>query len=480
MPRGSRAQATHREDDTHLSKLKFNPGYNTFDSDSYTVHLENPDEPNLFHDIFPYDEVPRIGFNHRLVPMRMPKEIWITDTTFRDGQQAMPPYTVKQVVDLYKMLNRLGGPKGIIRQCEFFLYTKKDQEAVEHIQGLGLKYPEVTGWVRATKKDLMLAKQFGLKETGILTSASDYHIYLKLRKNRRQAMEDYLGIVRDAIEIGITPRCHFEDATRADFYGFLVPFAHELMKIADESKSTIRIRICDTLGLGVPYPGVAMPRSVPGLIYGMQYYAGVPSEWLEWHGHNDLHLVTANAVTAWLYGCCAANGTILGIGERTGNPPMEGLVLNYLQLRGNDADVDTTIITEIAEYFEKELKVTIPESQPIVGSGFNTTRAGLHADGILKHEEIYNVFNTERILKRPVRLAITDKSGLAGIVLWVRANIGVGKHPLAKDNPGVKSIYDWMMAEYDQGRTTAISDPEMQVQVRTHLAGWLKENGHEA
>jgi len=268
-----------------MVEFKFNPGYNTFDSDSYVVHLENPplDKPALFRSTFPYDEVPRIGFNHRLTPMRMPREIWVTDTTFRDGQQAMPPYTVKQTVDLYKLLHRLGGKKGLIRQTEFFIYTKKDQEALDQCMALGYRWPEVTGWVRAQRQDLELAKQMGLKEIGILTSASDYHIYLKLRKTRRQALHDYLRVVQDAIEVGIIPRCHFEDVTRADYYGFVVPFAHELMRIAEKNKVAIKIRICDTLGLGVPYPGVAMPRSVPGLIYGLQLCRRA-SEWLEWHG----------------------------------------------------------------------------------------------------------------------------------------------------------------------------------------------------
>jgi len=460
--------------------LKFNPGYNTFDSDSYTVHLESPREPNLFRDIFPYDEAPRIGFNHRLVPMRMPRNIWITDTTFRDGQQAMPPYTVRQVVDIYKMLHRLGGPEGVIKQCEFFLYTPKDQEALAKVQDLGYRYPEVTGWVRATRKDLKLAKKFGLKETGILTSASDYHIYLKLKMTRRQAMREYLRVVRDALEVGIVPRCHLEDATRADFYGFIVPFAHELMRLAEESKSPIKIRICDTLGLGVPYPGASMPRSVPGLIYGLQYYAGVPSEWLEWHGHNDLFLVTSNAVTAWLYGCSSANGTVLGIGERTGNPPLEALILNYLQLRGNDAKIDTTVITELAQYFEKELGIIIPAWQPLVGRHFNTTRAGIHADGLLKNEEIYNVFNTEKMLRRPISLALTDKSGLAGVALWVRKAFPDAKNHPSKSDPRYLKIFEWIASEYEGGRTTVISDEEMLRQVGLHLADWLRENDYEA
>lgn len=456
--------------------LKFNDGFNTFDSDSYTVQFQDAAEPNLFRDIFPYTEAPRLGFNHRLVPMRMPKDIWITDTSFRDGQQSMPPYSVQQVVDLYKLLHRLGGPQGVIRQAEFFLYTKTDKEAIDRVLSLGYRYPEVTGWVRATKKDMALAVKMGLKETGILTSVSDYHVYLKLGKTRREAMDDYLRVVRQALEFGIVPRCHFEDATRADFYGFVVPFAHELMKLSEESKSVIKIRICDTLGLGVPFPGVSLPRSVPGLIYGLAYYAGVPSEWMEWHGHNDLHMVTANAVTAWLYGCSANNGTMLGIGERTGNPPIEALIMQYLQLRGHDAQVDTTVITEIAEYFEKKLHSPMASNQPLVGRDFNMTRAGIHADGLMKNEEIYNVFDTAKLLNRPVAVALTDKSGLAGITLWIHNKLGRGA-VLKKNHPGVKKIHEWILKEYEKGRTTAISDQEMLKQVKWHLGDWIKESG---
>lgn len=459
--------------------LDYNTGFNTFDSDSYTVHLDDPTDPNLFRDVFPYAEVPRIGFNHRRVPMRLPQDIWITDTSFRDGQQSMPPYSVRNIVDLYKLLHRLGGPKGVIRQSEFFLYTKKDQQAIDDVLSLGYDYPEVTGWIRAHKKDMALAKEIGMKETGILTSVSDYHIFLKLRKTRKEAMDGYLGIVKEALDSGIVPRCHFEDATRADFYGFVVPFAHELMKLAEESKTMIKVRICDTLGLGVPYPGVAMPRSVPGLIYGLEYFAGVPSEWMEWHGHNDLNLVTANAVTAWLYGCSAANGTMLGIGERTGNPPIEGMIMSYLQLRGNGAEVDTTVITEIAEYFEKELHFPVPTNQPLVGKDFNMTRAGIHADGLLKNEEIYNVFDTDKLLNRPVAVAVSDKSGLAGIVMWIHDTIGRGAVSLGKDHPGVKKIYEWILKAYDGGRTTAISDREMLAQVKKNLRDWLEESGFD-
>ena len=111
----------------------------------------------------------------------MPKEIWITDTTFRDGQQSREPYTVEQIVDIYEMMSRLSGPNGKIRQTEFFVYSDRDRRAIEKCRELGLEFPEITTWIRAKKEDFKLVHDIGVKETGILVSCSDYHIFTKHR-----------------------------------------------------------------------------------------------------------------------------------------------------------------------------------------------------------------------------------------------------------------------------------------------------------
>lgn len=420
--------------------------------------LQDVPEPNLYRDLFPYTELPRVRFEEAQVPMNPAKEIWVTDTTFRDGQQARPPYTVKQIVDLFKLQSKLDGGSGIIRESEFFLYSGKDRQAVEQCRSLGLKYPEVTGWIRAVKRDFKLVKQMQLSETGILVSCSDYHIFLKLKKTRRQAMEQYLDIVRTALENGIRPRCHFEDITRADFYGFVVPFAVELMKLRRDSGIDVKIRLCDTLGYGVPWAQATLPRSVPKLVHGLIHDAGVPGELLEWHGHNDFHKVLINPATAWLYGCASCNGSLLGIGERTGNTPIEAMIVEAAQLRGADARVNYPVITEIAEYYRTEVGFSIPPKYPLVGRDFNTTRAGIHADGLLKSEEIYSAFDTQKLLNRPSMVAITDKSGAAGIKHWIEAQYGLN---VAKDDPRLLGVRDKVDAEYESGRTSAVSDEEM-------------------
>ena len=439
-----------------------NPYSNLIEQSQYKYSLQDVDEPNLYRDIYPYDEIPKVAFNHRHVPLAMPDEIWITDTTFRDGQQSRAPYTANQIVDLYKMISRLGGPKGIIRQSEFFVYTKKDREAVERCMDLGYEFPEITTWIRAKKEDFELVHNIGIKETGILVSCSDYHIFKKLGLSRAEALDHYLGVVKKAFDAGIRPRCHLEDITRADFYGFVVPFVNELNQLSREAKIPVKIRMCDTMGYGVSYPGVALPRSVPGIVYGLHHYADVPSDMLEWHGHNDFYQGVTNAVSAWLYGASGVNCSLLGIGERTGNIPLEAMVIEYAALRGGFDGMDPTVITEIAQYFERELGYNIPPMTPFVGSNFNVTRAGIHADGLMKDTEIYNIFNTEKILNRKSEVAISNTSGLAGIAYWINKhyNLPEDKQVTKKDELVIKSK-DAIDALYADGRTTLMGDEEL-------------------
>lgn len=443
-------------------KLVFSEQTNLLEQAAYKYELQEREEPNLYRNLFEYDSIPKISFNHRNVPINMPKEIWITDTTFRDGQQSTSPFTTTQIVDLYKLLNKLGGPRGIIRQSEFFVYSPKDRRAVEECLALGLDFPEVTTWIRASDKDFELVREIGIKETGILVSCSDYHIYKKMGLTRKSALEKYLGIVKNALDHGIKPRCHFEDITRADFYGFVLPFAEELVSLGEEAGVPIKIRACDTMGYGVSFPGTALPRSVQGIIYGLQHYAGVSSEMLEWHGHNDFYKSVSNASTAWLYGCSGVNCSLLGIGERTGNCPLEAMVIEYCSLRGTSDGMNLPVITEIANYFEREIGYEIPARTPFVGRNFNVTRAGIHADGLLKDEEIYNIFNTAKLLNRPASVAVDMHSGLAGIAHWMNSYFSLSpEESIGKQHPSIAKMKEIIDAQYSDGRTTVMGDDEL-------------------
>ena len=447
--------------------IKYNKHTNLLETQIHKYTLQDVAEPVLYRDIFDFDNVPKIAFNSRIVPANMPEDIWITDTTFRDGQQSTAPFTVEQIKELFKMMSALGGKKGIIRQSEFFLYSEKDRAAASECMDMGLKFPEVTAWIRASDKDFELVKQMKIKETGILVSCSDYHIFKKMNLTRKGALDKYLGVVKSALDHGIVPRCHFEDITRADIYGFVVPFALELMKLSQESGIPIKIRACDTLGYGATFPGMALPRSVQGIIYALNYYGGVPSAQLEWHGHNDFYKVVSNSTIAWIYGCSSVNCSLLGIGERTGNCPLEAMAVEYTSLKGTTDGMNLKMITKIAEYFEKEIGYAIPHQMPFVGRSFNTTRAGIHADGMLKDDEIYNIFNTEKIFGRKPLVSINEHSGAAGIAYWLNSYYEIPKaKAIPKTDPLVGQLVKLVAEEYKDGRTTVMGDDELDGMVR--------------
>ena len=293
-----------------------------------------------------------------------------------------------------------------------------------------------------------MIKEFGIKETGILVSCSDYHIFKKMNMTRSQAMSQYLDVVKMALDFGTRPRCHFEDITRADFYGFVVPFADELMKLMKESGIPIKIRMCDTLGYGVTYPGAALPRSVQGIVYGLNFFQVFrPNCWsgtattISTSGHQRGHRMALRRVVREL----------LHTGHRRTHRklPAGSDGHEYCGLRGTTDGMDLTVITEMADYFENELGVTIPPRTPFVGRNFNSTRAGIHADGLLKDEEIYNIFDTEKILNRPVHVAVGAHSGLAGIAHWLNAHFKLqGDARIGKNDPLVAEIKEVVDREF--------------------------------
>jgi len=370
----------------------------------------------------------------------------------------------------------------VIRQTEFFLYTRNDRETLDRCRALGHTYPQCTGWIRADKGDFRLVREAGLKETGMLTSCSDYHIFNKLKfKSRRACMDAYCEVVAAAFEAGVRPRCHLEDLTRADIDGFVLPFVDRLMEMSQDAPQdlSVKIRLCDTMGFGVSFPGAALPRSIPKLIYKFNRECGVPGRRLEWHGHNDFHKVHVNGATAWLYGCDVVNATMFGFGERTGNPPLEGAIFEYIAIKGTMDGIDTPVITEMADYM-RSIGLPIPDNYPFAGRAFNVTRAGIHAGGLRSDERIYNIFDTETLLARPPRVAITDKSGADGVAHWVNENLGLKGHSRISKIK-VHRLARWVIDQYEkEGRLTTISDEEMEAKAREFLPQYYGHGGSDS
>ena len=138
------------------------------------------------------------------------------------------------------------------------------------------------------------------------------------------------------------------------------------------------------------------------------------------------------------------------------------MVFEYAQLRGTLDGMDTTVITELAEYYEKEIGYHIPSRTPFVGKNFNVTRAGIHADGMLKNEEIYNIFDTDKFLNRPALVSVSNTSGAAGIAYWINTYYKLsGEREVDKNSELVQRVKASVDKEYEDGRVTVLTDEEL-------------------
>jgi len=421
---------------------------------------ESP-SPEYFLDSFPRDAFPQYQWTGRAP--HLPQAAWTTETTHRDGQQGGLPLTTAQSLRIYDILCRFTGTSGAIRQAEFFVYHPSDRAA---LQGALERYQdgapiEPTTWIRATAKDVALIHQLGVRETGMLASASDYHTFHKFKPGgRRQAAQTYLDAVRVTVDAGIRPRLHLEDATRAPME-FMQGFIAAVQDICAPTGLRPKFRVCDTMGLGLPYEDVALPRSVPR-IFATLRAMGLAAEDLEFHPHNDTWLIVANCLAAVRAGCAVINGTSLGKGERTGNAPLEGVLLHLIGMGYyTDTQPDFTALNDLAALYA-EMGAPLPPTYPLYGRDAHRTRAGVHVDGLNKFWWMYAPFNVPALLGRPLEVSLTKESGLAGLIFLIRQHLGID---LPKDHPSVIAAYEWVTEQFEHGRQTSIEWEELQPHV---------------
>jgi isopropylmalate/homocitrate/citramalate synthase len=279
------------------------------------------------------------------------------------------------------LLHQLDNGTGKIYAVETFIYHKRDLWVLDKLLEKGYEWPMITTWIRANPKDvkeLYAASQGKVTETGMLASSSDHHIFDKLGyASKSEAIEKYLKPILTACEYGITPRVHLEDATRADIYGWVIPF---IRTVLEQTEGKAKFRICDTIGWGVPDTYVPLPQGIPHLISTLYRETGAE---LEFHGHNDFGVATANSIAAWRYGCRKVNVAFAGLGERTGNTSLEQMLAALIRLYG-DPGFNLQVLPLMKRLMEQF--VPIAANAPVIGEVF-TTQAGIHQAGVARQAD---------------------------------------------------------------------------------------------
>jgi len=403
-----------------------------------------------------YDDLPRL---------RLPRgqEVFISDSTLRDGAQ-MPGVVikVKDRLKIFEYLQRIG-----LEKLEIFLYTNRDREAARAMIDVGHSNPEITGWARANPKDIDLVLQMdGIRETGILMSISDTHIRTKMGlKSREEAEEKYLAALDYALDHGLKTRAHLEDITRADLKGFVYPLASKIL--SHDPHCTLRI--CDTLGFGVPFSGAGDPYAIPEMITSL---TNLGARNIETHIHDDFGLGTANSLAGYWHGANWSNLTFMGIGERAGNSELEKALLFLVHRVEGFQKYDLSCLCEFAEYMEEHLGIRVPRNKAVVGKNIFAHESGIHTAGVIKNPFIYEPYPPELVGgRREIMIGSTSGSDVVRFKVeeTLRELVEIEAR-LSKDDWRVQAIYSEIMCLYEQElRNSCISDEELRAFVEKYF-----------
>lgn len=404
-----------------------------------------------------YDDLPKIKFPRG-------QDVFISDSTIRDGSQ-MPGVVMSKnhKLQIFEYLHQIG-----IEKLETFVFNHRDKEAARSMLNKGYEFPEVTGWARANPADIDLVLEMdGIEETGILMSVSDSHVIDKMGlPNREAAEEKYLDALQYAVDHGLRTRAHIEDMTRADNYGFVFPLVEKLIEIDPDCI----IRLCDTLGMGIPFEGVDEPYGIPTMVKYLHDEMNVKN--IETHVHDDFGLGMANTLAGYWHGANWSSLTFLGIGERAGNTEIEKVVL-FLHERIEGFDkYNLEAVTEFARFMEREIGIRVPRNKAVVGKNIFAHESGIHTAGVIKNPFTYEAYLPELVGGKRL-LLIGDSSGLEVLRHKVEETLnelmGVEAKVLKQD-PRLKEIQDHIHRLYDQElRVSSISDEELRGYVEKYF-----------
>jgi isopropylmalate/homocitrate/citramalate synthase len=403
-----------------------------------------------------YEELPRLR-------LPLSQEVFVSDSTLRDGAQ-MPGVVmkIKDRLKIFEYLHRIN-----IEKLELFLFTKSDKEAARAMIDCGYSQPQVTGWSRANPKDIDLVLEMdGIKETGILMSISDIHILTKMGlKSRQEAEEKYLNALEYALEHGLRTRAHLEDITRADLKGFVYPLVSKIL----ERDPDCTLRICDTLGYGVPFQHVGDPYGIPEMTSNM---LALGAKNIETHMHDDFGLGTANALAGFWHGANWSNLTFMGIGERAGNSELEKALLFLAQRVEGFQKYDLSCLAEFADYVETHIGIYIPKNKAAVGRNIFAHESGIHTAGVIKNPFIYEPYPPELVGGRR-KIMIGSTSGTDVVRFKVEEALREMMHieaSLSKDDWRIRAIHAEIRRLFDEEqRNSCISDEELRAYVQKYF-----------
>jgi len=332
------------------------------------------------------------------------KELTVIDTTLRDGEQsAGVSFSIKEKMDIAKYLDDMGVN---IIEAGIPVMGVDEQKAISNILNMDLK-ADILTWNRMCIKDIQASIETGARHVHFSVPASDLHIKRKLGISRSELLDRYKAVLTYALDRDLKVSVGAEDASRADRV-FLARIYGIGIKMGVK-----RIRYADTVSVLNPFTTY---DKIKELIYDISAYTDIEMNHLiqtveiDFHGHNDFGLGTANALAAYKAGATAISCSVNGLGERAGNTPLEEIVLALEMMEGVKTTINHNDIMKVSKIVEIYSGRFLQASKPIVGDMVFSHEAGIHVDGLLKDRLIYTYLDP-RVIGREHQFVEGKHSG---------------------------------------------------------------------